>query len=96
MEVIMDKVKLTFWPDLRETLRFGGIYTLEECFDEIRNVCEYYKEDLRYFEFMVYSADDKPMFDISGCGLYQIKEGYEYLEPIILEICNTYFAENMY
>ena len=89
----MEKVNLTFWPDLRDNLRFGGVYTLDECFEEIRDSCEYYKEDLRYVEFMVYSEDDKPMFDISGCGLYQIKPDYEYLKPRILEIFNKYFPD---
>lgn len=90
----MDKVILMFMPDLRESLCFKGIFTLEECFDKIRETCEMYKDDLRYVEFMAYTEDEKPMFNISGCVIYQIKGGYEELEPTILEIYNTYFEEN--
>ena len=64
----MDKVRLRYIPDLRETpcLNFTP-RPLEECFDEIREVCETYKEDLRYTEFLVYTEDKKPMFNLSGC-----------------------------
>lgn len=90
----MEKVNLTFTPDLTTDIRFGGTCTIEECFEEIRAGCEYYKEDLRYSEFYVYTEDDKPMFYISGWGRYQIKPGYEYLEPRILEIVDEYFPVN--
>ena len=91
----MDKVNLTFQPDVTAGVRFGGTCTIDECFEEIREGCEYYKADLRYAEFMVCNEDDKPMFSISGWGRYQIKPGYEYLEPRILEIVNEYLAENL-
>ena len=90
----MEKVHITFWPDLRDDLRFGGLYTLDECFEEIRECCEYFKADLRFAEFIVDTEDNKPMFNISGCGLYQIKPDYEYLKTRILEVYNEYFLED--
>ena len=89
----MEKVHLTYWPDLRDDIRFGGIYTLEECFEEIRAISDYFKEDLRFVDIYVNTEDNKPMFNISGCGLYQIKPGYECLEHRILEIVNEYFVD---
>ena len=90
----MDNVELHYLPDIKEPslcLRFTP-RPMEECFDQIREFCETDKEDLRYTEFLVYTEDKKPMFNLSGCLRdYMIKEDFKYLEPKIAELCRQFF-----
>ena len=90
----MDNVELHYLPDIRETslcLRFT-LRPLEECFDQIRELCETYPEDLRYTEFYVYTEDKKPMFCIwAGIRDYSVKEDFKHLEPKVAELCRQCF-----
>ena len=89
----MNNVVVKYMPDLRESLCFPILATMDECFDKLRETCETFKDDLQMAEFVVETEDGDPMFNISGCiPQYFIKDNYKHLEPAISEIFNQYFV----
>ena len=90
----MDHVELRYIADPVEKLCFRfTLRPLEECFNQIRELCETYKKDLKWAEFLVYTEDGKPIFCIYG-GIrdYSIKEDFKHLEPKVSELCRQCFS----
>lgn len=89
----MSNVLLYFFPDVREIIiNLKVEVPFEECFSKIEMFCEHYKGKLKTARILAYDENKKLMFEIYGIKpRYKIEDGYEDLEPQVLEIFNECF-----
>lgn len=70
--------------------------TLEEYFDEIRKLCELHSKTLHRTYIQIFlKKGGKLIISIGGFlkKMYHIEEYYKEYEPIIKDICDTYFKD---
>ena len=92
----MDNVILYFFPDIREMIiNLKVEVPFEECFSKIEMFCEHYKGKLKTTRILAYDENKKLMFGIYGVKpKYKIEDGYEDLEPQVLDIFNECFLND--
>ena len=92
----MDKVLFAFIPSVKEPyIRFECEILREACFYEVIKHCEL-EEYLDEMEIIVCTTEKGFMFRI--CGFmkdYYVHEDYKHLEPIVKEICEQFFVNNV-
>jgi len=92
----MNNVLLYFFPDIREIIINLKIEVpFEECFTKIEMFCEHFKGKLKTAQIFAYDENKKLMFEIYGVKpKYKIEDGYEDLEPQILDIFEQCFLND--
>lgn len=92
----MNNVSLYFFPDIREIIINLKIEVpFEECFSKIELFCEHYKGKLRTAHILAYDENKKLMFELHGVKpKYKIQDGYEELEPRVLDVFERCFLND--
>ena len=93
----MIKVVAYFYPDMNDA---SGLITsettLEEYFEELRNLCEQYEKKLHRSHVLVYAKEGgKLIFSITGATnkLYSLAEEYKEYDSMVWNICKKYFRD---
>lgn len=90
----MELMKLRYVPDPRDRIWFNFTpRSLDECCEQIKELCETYRDELYLTEFFVETEEDGELvFKLSGIlREYIIKDKYKDLEPKISELFHQCF-----
>ena len=88
----MREVTIFYYPDLVDPGIFHKINkSIEECFDDIRKLCEIHKDTLHRTSILAFGGGGLAFSIYGGTAVYRVADKYKDMESVISDICDTYF-----